>query len=292
MDLTTRFGTITLSRTIEVFAPIFVLAHNWNLDDKHEKVLAGKKQYIRDILLEEVRSKRLKGKIVSNLAYDAEDEPVGYELDFTATSFDIKEATQFLFGVLRKTGSPILRQMVQGGELRGLAVPEEVVAGKDDIDANICIAVEAMPLPILKKKVKELTNEKVKWDRSIEIAAKIGLLFYEKQLAKPASEKSFVAEYEKEFQELPKLPNTAVSKIYKALPVEYRNLGGSPQQEIVAIDPIIKAAVLAGAQSGGRNSMNVKSLRKSLSVEKYEIPDESILEKIIASVMTLEIEED
>ncbi|NVN97595.1 hypothetical protein HXX01_05240, partial [Candidatus Nomurabacteria bacterium] len=41
-------------------------------------------------------------------------------------------------------------------------------------------------LPKLKKKVAELSDEKVKWDASIEAAAKIGLLFYDESHQRPA----------------------------------------------------------------------------------------------------------
>lgn len=288
MDLTARFGTITLSRTLEVFAPIFVLAHNWNIDDIHEKVLACKKQYIEEALLQEVKCGRLHGKIRGRLLTDHDEEPLGYELDYKATSFDIKEATCFLFGLLRRHGNSILHQLVKEGDVGSGLSRDEDVAEENEIDSDICNSVEAMPVSTLKKKVAELSNEKVKWDKSLVIAAKVGLLFYEKGLSKPSTEKAFKAEYAKEFAGI---PNKTVSLIYKSLPAEYRNLGEKPPKETNDLDPVIKAAVLAGAQSGERDSMNAKSLRKSLSMEGYEVPSDGVLEKIIAAVMTLEVDE-
>ena len=282
MDLTNRFGTITLSRTIEVFAPIFVLAHNWNIDDNHEKVLACKKQYIEDALLQEFKCNRISGKVVRNPVTDDYDELVEYQLDYKATSFDIKAATNFLFSLLRKNGNPILHQLVNGDDLSCGISKKENVAEEDDIDSDICSMVDDMPLHILKKKVTELTNEKDKWDKSIAIAAKIGLLFYEKELTKPATEAAFIDEYEKWFTGIPK---KTISMIYKSLPDGYRNTGSRPVTKVDCIDDdmvdtIMEASVAAGFITQKDGAKDSKELKERLEADEYEVPSDSYIKRI------------
>lgn len=295
MDILSKFKTITLQGSIELFAPIFVLVHHWNVGEKYSDVFASKKKFIEDTLIQEVKFERIRGVIRNKLVcnddgyhiadYDGDD---AYELDYETTQFDLAEVTNLLFKAMRKNGSPVLRLMVNQVESDSRTFKDEDVSEEDGIGTDICSSVEAMPVSTLKKKVKELSNEKVKWDKSLVIAAKVGLLFYEKGLSRPATEKAFKAEYAKEFAGI---PNKTVSLIYKSLPAEYRNLGEKPPKETNDLDPVIKAAVLAGAQSGERDSMNAKSLRKSLSMEGYEVPSYGVLEKIIAAVMTLEVDE-
>jgi hypothetical protein len=141
----------------------------------------------------------------------------------------------------------------------------------------------------LKRHYGMVRDEESKWRRAVAIAAKIGILFYERSLNIPTTKAAFLAAYKKEFDAI--LQNDSLAKhIYRNLPDNYQGVTKAPESRL-DIDPIIKAAVLAGAQSGDRDSMNIKTLKKSLSVESYEIPSEDILEKIIVAVMKLDVEE-
>lgn len=101
---------------------------------------------------------------------------------------------------------------------------------------------------MVEKKVKELSNEKDKWDKSIVAAAKIGLLFYEGKLPKPATKPEFVEQFGNEFE---KLPKSTVEKIYQSLPAEYRNTGGSPAKEPTGVDDVtVDNIIVVSAYAG------------------------------------------
>ena len=141
----------------------------------------------------------------------------------------------------------------------------------------------------LKRHYGMLRDEESKWRRAVAIAAKIGILFYERALNKPTTKPAFLAAYKMEFDAT--LQNDTLAKhIYSNLPESYQGVTKTPESR-TDVDPIINAAVLAGAQSGDRECMNIKSFKKSLSIEGYETPSDDILEKIIAAVMKLEVED-
>jgi len=164
---------------------------------------------------------------------------------------------------------------------------------EDVISDETILKLKELPLPKMKQQVAILAAEKKKNDATIIACAKIGLLFYELGLTKPTTKELFVSEYMKHLDMLPILPVATIQRLYRHLPGGYRRTtdGGQVAIEKADVDPIIMAAVLAGAQSGDRASMNVKSLSKSLAIEGYAIPDDGIMEKIIAAVMKLEVEE-
>jgi hypothetical protein len=142
----------------------------------------------------------------------------------------------------------------------------------------------------LKKYYKMLQLEESKWRRAIPIAAKIGLLFYECNLGKPTKRSAFIESYKQEFDTMLK-NDTVANHIYDNLPEEYRGGCGTPVNA-ADIDIIIKAATFAGAQAGDRDSMNIVSLKKSMKLEKINQPPDDIIEKIIASVKQLDLDDD
>ena len=139
-----------------------------------------------------------------------------------------------------------------------------------------------------------LAAEKKKSDASVMAAAKIGLLFCEEGLQKPANLEKFVAEYKKHLDKFPGIPDTTIKRIYKNLPEGYRlsRDGGKQSSDQVDIGSIIKAAAFAGSMAHERDSMNVTALKKSLSLEQYAIPSDNILEEIITAVKKLELDVD
>jgi len=162
---------------------------------------------------------------------------------------------------------------------------------EDIMSDETIFRLKSLPPHQLKQQVAMLAAEKKKWDASIIAAAKVGLLFYEEGLTRPTKENLFVAEYKKHFDKLPPLPKSTIERIYKHLPDGYRRAtdGGKVATEQQDIDPIIKAATFAGSQVVHRESMNLKRLKKSLSIEGYNVPSDDILEKIIAAVKKLDL---
>lgn len=295
MDMVTKFPAIQLSTVIEVFAPLFALVHNWNDGDRFDQVLIAKKEFIKDTLLNEVVSGRMQGAVANKKIYDLDGTPIvdnknNYltELDDAATWFDMKEATSFLSNILHQQRTPFLCSLANGTEASGQASSDEGVGADDRIGEDIIQSVEAMPLPILKKKVKELSNEKVKWDRSLEVATKIGLLFYEKGLTKHATEKAFIAEYSKEFGGIPK---KTVSMIYKSLPNQYRNLGERPLEVVEnvglldeeTVDTILEASVVAGFITKKEGVRNIADLKDRLEGEDVVVPSDDYMKRITGS---------
>ena len=142
----------------------------------------------------------------------------------------------------------------------------------------------------IKKYYGMLQQEESKWRRAIPIAAKIGLLFYERNLEKGTKRPEFIEKYKLEFDALLK-NNTVAGVIYDSLPEEYR--GGSGTSETVTnLDPIINAAALAGSMVGSKSARSTDGLRKSLIAERYDVPTDDVLLKIINAVQKLEAEDD
>lgn len=145
-----------------------------------------------------------------------------------------------------------------------------------------------MTIPILKKKVAELSAEKEKWDTSIEAAVKIGLLFYENKLEKPTTKDSFIEEFAEQLGK--GLPDSTIEKIYKMLPTGYKLKGGRPKKSTgasgsnTASDSAIKAAVYAGSIYETNDAKSLDKLKKTLKEAEYEVPSDEILNKIIAAV--------
>lgn len=143
----------------------------------------------------------------------------------------------------------------------------------------------------LKQKYGILRDEAYKWKLAIPVAVKVGWLYFEKGLDKRASEKAFLNMYRQEFGDV--LKNDVLAKqMYHHIPPRGTKGSGEPQHPDRDINDIIKAAVLAGSMVDARDSMNLKSLRKSLSDESYAMPPDDILQKIIDATMKLDREDD
>jgi len=275
MQVTDKFGQIKLKSVLDTFVPLFVLEHNWNVDDKFENVAESKRKYLHNLLLERCEQGSLNGEIKT---YDV-DTPHGYDeiIDMDETSFSIDETFKLLFGILLKNGSSVMSKYM-GAEAAGKIECEHVA----DIDDETQKRVDEMSIPELKKKVKELSNEKVKWDKSIEAACQVGILFFEKGIAKQATEKVFIDEFNQYFSGLPK---KTISMIYKALPCEYRNTGGSPAKEAMgidddAVDTIIEASTFAGYLTHKEGVDVLEELQERLAEDEYEIPPDTYLKAI------------
>lgn len=262
---------ISVSFAIELMTPMFLRAQQWDMHDDIAKLRSDAEKFIADT----IKSNRefLNGHFVPS-------DPGMYDRD--KSMVDCKKLLE-LFHV-----NFISKRYVIPTELEEMLGITQQKESNHSQNANFSSdeeppqSITKMTIPALRKKVAELANEKDKWDKSIVAAAKIGLLFYEKGLSKPTTEKEFVAEFSKEFDDLPK---TTISKIYRSLPPEYRNKGGSPQKEASGIDDdtidtIIEAAVAAGLIIGGEEVKDAKDLSQKLTRYEFEAPPEKYLRAI------------
>ncbi|MEI8280493.1 MAG: hypothetical protein WCG87_12070 [Bacteroidota bacterium] len=162
----------------------------------------------------------------------------------------------------------------------------ELVAYEDIISDETILKLMDLPLPKMKQQVAMLAAEKKKTDASIMAAAKIGLLFYEDGLQKPATEAKFLAEYKNQLDKLPSLPDTTIKRIYKNLPDGYRfsQSGGKMSTDQADITPIIKAAVYAGSIYDTDDVKTLDKLKSELELNDYDLPSDDVLNKIIVTV--------
>lgn len=263
-----------------------------------EDELNVKKERVKEILKQNVRkySDNIKRYPLleedGSLIYDDYNE-LCEEVDFIETEVDIKKFIKF--ALVSKLPFP--------EELRAAFlpknVPHNVAKAAGDISAEADYKstdngdmpqdVKDMDLPMLRKKVAELTIEKDKWDRSITAAAQIGLLFYENELPKPITKDEFIQKFTLQLGE--GLPDSTIEKIYKLLPSDYKLKGGRPKKTAgtdngtANIDTVaIRAAVYAGSIYDTSDAKKPTALMKVLKEAEYDVPSDEILNKIIAAV--------
>ncbi len=137
----------------------------------------------------------------------------------------------------------------------------------------------------IKRSYGMLQKEESKYRRAVSVAAKIGLLFYERSLGKPSTRPAFLKAYKHEFDSILKDDKLA-KEIYSYLPEEYRGVA-KPQDSSVDLLPIIKAAVFAGYLEGTQEDVTGSELISALRDESYVIPDETTLLKILEAMNNL-----
>jgi hypothetical protein len=156
-----------------------------------------------------------------------------------------------------------------------------------DLDIN---SPNKATLQSLKQKYAMLRTDAYKWKIGIYIALRVGLLYHRKGLSKQVSEGAFLKTYKNEFDGI--LKNDTMAKlIYEYLPESYTKGDGSPKQT-TDIDIFIKAAALAGYLSGSHDISTVDCFKKALAREKFAVPDDIMLQKIIVAAQELEDTED
>lgn len=161
---------------------------------------------------------------------------------------------------------------------------------EDIISDETILKLKELPLPQLKQQVAMLAAEKKKWDTSIMVAAKIGILYCERGLHKP-TEDQFLSEYKEQKDNFPPLHDTTLKRIYKNLPDGYRfsREGGrvAATSDQVDLTPIIKAAVYAGSIYDTDDAKKLSKLKAELAINKYDMPSDDVLLKIIEAVKDL-----
>jgi hypothetical protein len=285
-------------------------AHNWNADDYIGEVYVKKRDYIIDkLLILNIKNKKITGNLKYKEVFDCHGNPwIDGETGWPKEVIDLEESDVNLIELIQHMVNERKETDILPDELliaAGFEPPErktfdlnspriqEDAFYEDVISDETILKLMDLPLSKMKQQVAMLAAEKKKTDAAVMAAAKIGLLFYEESLKKPANEKMFVAEYKEHLDKFPALPDTTIKRLYKNLPDGYRftREGGQIPCEQTDMRPVIKAAALAGSMAHERDSMNIVALKKSLSVEHYAVPSDDILEEIIAAVMKLEIEE-
>ena len=303
------------SSAIPLLLHIYMDAHNWNADDYIGEVYQKKRDYVIDkVLVLNIKNKNIAGHCVYKSVFDDGGYPfIDEETGDLVEKLDLEKSDVDLIGLIQYLVKDLKDISIIPGELliaAGIEPPTRNTSevnssgngeiNKDDVFYEDVISDETilklmdLPLPKMKQQVAMLAAEKKKTDAAVMAAAKIGLLFCEERLQKPANEKLFVTEYKKHLDKFPALHDTTIKRIYKNLPDGYRFTrdGGQAPCDHADMRPVIKAAALAGSMANIKDSMNIGSLKKSLSVEQYVIPPDDILEAIIAAVKNLEIEED
>lgn len=171
--------------------------------------------------------------------------------------------------------------------LSTIATHESNSSDYEDVISNETIQkLKELPPHQIKQQVAILAGEKKKWDASIIAATKIGLLFYERGLTKPATRELFIQEYKNHCDLLPELKNTTIERIYRHLPEGYRRTieGGRLATEQEDILSIIKAAIYAGSIFDTSDVKTVEGLKQALREVSYPMPSDDILLKIVKAI--------
>lgn len=292
-EFITLNDSLSFRDAIKVLVPIYVNAHNWNVDDSIADVNERKIKYIlNQVLLGGINSKRISGRIIYSKAYFSDGFPViddktndhVEDLNYVESKVDVKSLIEFILDDLKDKAyipNDLLKHI--GIEVNdGLNLAEDDVY-EDNISDETIAKYKELPLPQMKKKVVELAKEKIKWDLSLQAAAKIGLLFYEKGLKIPTTEKEFKEEFKNNLEVLGKLPSTTITRIYNAIPsMPYKNLGGQEEAEAPTLDDdtldtIINASVAAGIICCEDEVKDARDLENKLTRMEMEIPPPQFL---------------
>ena len=231
-------------------------------------------------------------------AYGEDGEEL-YDLDFDKTIIDVKKFLRWYYRECHSLHDEFVNILRSDDDMMSeqYGNKEEKLNKMEEIDVKYPTYkyiklknIDEKKFQQMKKYYGMLQNEEKKWRRAIPIAAKIGILFYECGLDVPITRKAFLEKYKEEFDKILK-NDTVANFIYDNLPEYYRK-GSGPPVSYSSIDTIINAAVFAGSQAGARDSMNFSTLKKSMNMESFVVPTDDILDKIIASVKNLNLDDD
>lgn len=297
MDLYNHLASskyISISNIITLFAPKIMEIKDWNEYDDFETRYKSTVNKLERKMAGAVRNKFADGKLVyveSSTYCDEFGIPI-QELNlnesYIATDNVIRWAIRnnYISNTSGKTKTVITNEQ-NSNDCNNKEDADNFVAYNSDCDDelpdDLNDKISMADVPWLRKKVKELTNEKVKWDKSIVAALKVGLQFIERGLTSDITKDAFAAEFANELKGLHK---KTVRMIHKSLPIDCRNTGGSPCKEPECIDDetidrIIEASIAAGLIYGAEEVKSAKDLEQKLARFEFDIPPEHHL-KIIS----------
>jgi len=282
-ELIVKRKTTRFSSAVPLLLHIYMDAHNWNADDYIGETYHRKKDYIiNNILVANIKKKKIVGNLIYSLAYDADNYPVldentGYhveELDLEKSDVNIIDLIHWIVDDLKDIS----------------LIPDDllIAAGIESPKRNRSDSSSKAD-PKIAAELGSLRLEKDKWDASIDAATKIGLLFYEKGLEKQPTKEAFIKAFVEHLGD--ELPGSTIERIYKALPSGYKQLGGRPKKDTATenIDNVIQAAAFAGTLHEAPVRLKISNLRDELKDIGISVPDDSILKKIIDAIKNLDI---
>jgi len=268
-----------------------------------EDELNVKRERVKEILTENVRrySDNIKRYPLleedGSLQYDEFDEP--YEVvDFIETEVNIKKFIKFalvnklpfpqvLVDAFMKLPIQTPKSSDEGANIKAEA---NDISGSFDVKYPKYTGLKFEELSKdkfdeIKKYYGMLQDEESKYRRALHIAAKIGILFYERSLGKPTTRPAFIKAYKNEFDSI--LKNDTIAKeIYNNLPEEYKG-SSKPQDSSGDMFQTIKAAVFAGYMEGTQGDVTGSELSSSLREDGYAVPDEKSLQMILEAMSNL-----
>jgi hypothetical protein len=293
---------------VPLLTDVYVAAHNWNADDIIYQVYKRKRDFvINKLLILNKKSNKFEVNVRSKGVFDHRGYPdKDPETGEQKTELDLEESDVNLIELIRYMVNERKEIDILPDELliaAGIEPPERNTSNlnsdedgelnqndafyEDIITDETILKLKNMTLPQMKHQVAILTEDKKKCDAAVMAAAKIGLLFCEEGLQKPATQKKFVAEYKKHLDKFPGLHDTTIKRIYKNLPEGYRfsRDGGKLSSDQVDILPIIKAAVFAGSIYDTDDVKDLGKLKADLTEflkeHNCELPSDDVLLKII-----------
>lgn len=94
-EFITRTQNISFAEAISLLLPVYVNAHNWNIDDSIEKVFENKRDYIINIvLIKNINDKVIVGEVVYDYIRDEDGFP--YEDEVTGKPiYELKECKSY-----------------------------------------------------------------------------------------------------------------------------------------------------------------------------------------------------
>jgi hypothetical protein len=283
VDYLTTLENVSLNGITPWLQQLYISDHNWKNGEQTFKVAEMKREYVvNNVLLYGISSKLIEGKRVNVPVTDVYGMPCCDDMgaEVTELSYDLSYVN--VVSMIKYVTDDIKDKYLIPEKLlvhAGIEVQKKNdTGGQSGLDADT------------KRELAVLKNEKLKWDASIAAAVQIGLLFWEGELSKPTTKEAFISEFN---EKVGGLPDTTVEMIYKALPTEYRNRGGKPKKistEIVGtgtdeLNTAIKAAVYAGSLFDTNDVKSTKGLTGILEKNKYQIPSETVLQKIVEAAM-------
>jgi hypothetical protein len=258
MNLLEKFSTISLQHVIEMFTPIFVFYHNWNVDDTSAKVKRTKREFIRDKLLDASNKNIISGNLVYRDAYDKNGNQMydgyGYvetTVDYYKTTFNLEEVFNFLIEIVISNKSTL----------------PYIIVKKDGLTSSTTTKIQK----IKDNKTNEIETDIVKNYIGAAIAATIycieehnDISITKVDLNNELRHKGFV--------------NVEVEEIFKMIPETLRHpdKGGPPKK---LIDKAIEAAFYAGTLFSKEPTLTLAGLSEEIE-SRFGKTREDIMNRI------------
>jgi hypothetical protein len=282
IEYLTTLEKVSLNGITPWLQQLYLSDHSWKNGEQTFKVAEMKRKYVvNNVLLYGIDSKLIDGQRVNILVtfddgmpcVDDMGEDV-YELSYDLSYVNVVSLIKYVADDIKDKYLIPEKLLV----LAGIEVKQgKYSGGQAEIDTDT------------KQELETLRLEKLKWDASITAATKIGMVFYENGDDRKMLKEEFVNTFSEQLGK--DLPDTTVEKIYKALPIGFRQLGGRPKKETAPgnVDDVIPAAVFIGTLHEAPERLKLESVKEELKENSIKVPDDEILKKIIATLKKLDV---